>query len=211
MVLDLARFVSRRRPPPLRLVGLLSLLLWQVACQECCNDHDCSVKNGGANELCVEGACVEGDAEVVDVEGCASDDECNGGVCVDGACAFAAPCLRLNRSFVARLNGGATLGTVTATSDGCEVTFAYDVEDRRNTASVDSIERNGGFTGSVGIDGGVWSSATRVGVLIVDNAPNVITFGTDNYACVDSADCEGQLFTSCVVGDDGTGVCGVGP
>lgn len=191
------------------LVVLTVLLVLHLGCQECCNDHDCAVLTGGG-DLCVDGACVAGDADVVAPGGC---DGCDGPdqLCVDRQCVVAAGCLRLDRSFVARLNGGAGVGSVVASSDGCEVEFAYDVDGRANTASVDRIERDGTFTGPVGLIGGSFDNARRTGALVVDGA-STITFGTDTYACVVDDDCQGQVFTTCVApdADDAglTAVCG---
>ncbi len=194
-------------------LGLLGLLC-HLGCQECCNDHDCAVLNAGADQggddLCVDGACVEGKAAVVEADGCADCDGA-GEQCVDSQCVVAADCLRLDRTFVARLNNGASTGSVVASSDGCEVEFAYDVAGRSNTASVDRIERDGTFTGPVGLDSGSFDNARRTGALVVD-AANTITFGTDTYACVVDDDCAGQVFTNCVAPDQddagSTSLCG---
>ena len=179
--------------------GLL-VLLCHLGCQECCNDHDCAVRaaaDGGDDDFCVEGACVAGAPDVIETDGCGG---CDGPdqQCVDGACVFAPSCLRLDKAFVARRNGGA-VGSVVADSDGCTVIFAYDVDGNSNTASVERIERDGTFTGPVGMLSGSWSSATRTGVLVINDA-NRIDFGTDSYACVVAADCADQVFGACVDG-----------
>ena len=184
-------------------------LLAHFGCQECCTDHDCTVL-GGPAELCIDGACAEGDEPVQENLECSGVDGCDGDqICVQGSCAFAPTCLRLDRSFAARLNDEALLGTVVATSAGCEVTFDYDFPSGlSSSAVVERIERNGVFTGAVGLrdNTGGFDPALRAGSFGVNVADDIV-FGTEGYLCVVDDDCVGQLFGSCVVGDDGVGGC----
>ena len=194
-----------------RLFGFLACagLLTHLGCQECCTDSDCAI--AGTGDLCVEGSCAAGDPPIEANDECDGDDDCDGDqICVQGSCAFAPSCLRLQRSFVARLNDEPELGTVVATTSGCEVTFTYDFPSGlSSSATVERIERDGAFTGAVGLRTatGAFDPARRTGsfgVAIDDD----IVFGTDSYVCVVDDDCARQLFENCVLGDDGAvGVC----
>ncbi|MDP2344579.1 MAG: hypothetical protein Q8O67_26750 [Deltaproteobacteria bacterium] len=176
-------------------------LVAHMSCQECCNDHDCTLA-GGDKEFCVDGACVVGEAPVQDNDECTADGDCGTGVCVQGTCAVAPSCLRLERTFIARLNAEPELGTVTATTSACEVTFSYELTGGlSSSATVERVKPDGTFVGAVGLrEGtGVFDPALRVGSFGVGVTDNIV-FGTETYGCVDDDDCARQLLTTCADG-----------
>ncbi len=202
---------------PLALVALLV----HVGCQECCNDRDCALAAAADgrddDDVCLpDGSCGPGDIKVEALVTCTDVCE-NGEVCVNGDCAPAPGCLRLDRKFVGLLNG-TTRGEVEATTvvgdvqePGCGINFAYDFGDGRSTAFVGKIARSGAFEDPVGMNpGGTWSSVLHAGRFEVSNVGGsdaVIEFSTDSYGCIVDADCDGQVLRTCGAGDDGVGRC----
>ena len=203
----------------LRFVGLAvctAVVVTGAGCSECSSDQDCAAKLGTPDLLCVEGSCKSGTPDAAASTPCSRDADCNDGeLCFDDACVVVPTCQQLVGNFVARRVGTGEFGEVAATTDGCEVTLSVTIGSGAGAidvdVSADHIERDGSWVEPRGFTGGGWVAGARVGTLEGLNS-DVVVFGTDQFACVDDADCTGQVRATCrtaCAGGDGCGApCG---
>lgn len=184
------------------------IALFASGCSECRNDQDCASASNATDLLCVDGTCAAGTAEDVAAAACKRDADCEDGeVCFDDACVVVPTCQQLVGEFVARRESTAEVGTVTATTEGCEVRLVISLSvpgDNSSATEVpvaaERIAADGSWQGSTGFNGGSWNPALRVGVLQQVGgsvATGTVVFGTTDFACVEDADCAGQVIPTC--------------